>query len=103
MELAGRLGMSEIEFELTTPRYFYHRLQAFEDLQLDAWKRMRMQAFYAFLPHAKKNALRKPADLFRLPGDITLFPEGEERAAMAEILKQASKVDWFGDKIKAVS
>lgn len=103
MELAGRLGMSETEFELTTPRYFYYRLQGFEDLQLEAWQRMRMQAFYAFLPHAKKNVLRKPADLFRLPGDITLFPEGEERAMMAAILKEAVKVDWFGDNVKAES
>lgn len=103
MQAAGRMGMSEQEFELTTPRYFYHRLQGFDYLQIEAWQRTRMETFYAFLPHAKKNALRKPTDMFALPGDEPIFPEGAERAAMAEILKQAAKVDWFGDKTKAES
>lgn len=103
MEMAGRMGMSEIEFELTTPRYFFHRMKGFEDLQVEHWQRTRMAAFYAFLPHAKKNALRKPSDMFHLPGDQTRLPEGEELAIMAARLKEAAKVDWFGDKINAVS
>lgn len=103
MEMAGRMGMSEQEFELTTPRYFHYRSKGFEALQVEAWQRVRMASFYAFLPHAKKNALKKPADLFTLPGDKPKFPEGEERAILAARLKEAMQVDWWGDKTKAES
>lgn len=103
MEMAGRMGMSESEFELTTPRYFFYRMKGFESLQTEHWQRTRLEAFYAFMPHAKKNSLRKPSDLFKLPGDVPQFPAGEELRIMKEQLKAAQKIDWWGDRINAES
>lgn len=96
MEAAGRMGMSEIDFELTTPRYFYHRRKGFERLQEEAWARTRMEAFYSFLPHTKKNALRRPQDLFKLPGDEFDFNYSDaEKAAMLDHLKKVKNIDLF--------
>mgnify|MGYP006921731261 FL=1 len=90
------MGMSEREFLLTTPRYFYYRQKGFEILQTEAWQRTRMAAFYAFLPHTKKNAVRRPQDLFGLPGDaVEVNYAEEERAAMIETLRRAREVDFF--------
>ena len=96
MELAGRLGMSEAEFELTTPRYMYHRQKGFEALQVEYWQRTRMEAFYAFLPHTKKGALKRPTDLFQLPGDVKdiVFTEAEKQRMIAA-LNRAKGVDFF--------
>lgn len=98
MEAAGRMGMSENEFELTTPRYFHYRCKGFEALQVESWQRARIGAFYAFLPHAKKNALRKPADLFTLPSDKRFEPTEAEPEIMRERLRWAKTLDIWGDK-----
>lgn len=91
------MGMSETEFRHTTPRYFYFRQKGFEGLQLEAWQRARIQAFYAFLPHAKKGAIKKPEGLFSLPGDAKQLPEitPEKSKQAAELLAVAKTVDWF--------
>lgn len=95
-EIAGRMGMSEKEFRLTTPRYFYFRRKGFEDLQTESWKRARLQAFYSFLPHTKKGALRRPENLFQLPGENEL-PEYSElqKEAILRHMKAAQGVDIF--------
>jgi hypothetical protein len=96
------MGMSEKEFRLTTPRYFYFRQKGFEALQVEYWQRTRMEAFYSFLPHTKKGALRKPEDMFRLPGENTL-PEYNELqlAAIKRHMEAAQGVDIFaGETIK---
>lgn len=90
------MGLSEREFLNTTPRYFYFRHKGFEALQMEQWQRTRTQAFYSFLPHVKKNALRRPSDLFRLPTDtdyVELTPE-RKREMMAH-LERAKKYDFF--------
>ncbi len=92
--------MSETEFRLTTPRYFYFRQKGFEDARHEQWQIERLCAFYAFLPHAKKGL--KPEKLFRLPGE-GLLPEFSEteREAMLKHLKRAKGVDVFnGQTIK---
>lgn len=90
------MGMSEIEFELTTPRFFYYRQRGFEALQNEAWQRSRLEAFYSFLPHTKKNAMKKPSDLYRLPGDEKeVHISEEERKRMSDLLKVAKNVDFF--------
>lgn len=90
------MGLSEREFLNTTPRYFYYRNKGFDGLQLEQWERTRMQAFYSFLPHTKKNTVRRPSDLFRLPSDADyteLTPE--RKAAMMRHLEIAKNYDFF--------
>ena len=94
--MAGRMGMSEKEFRHTTPRYFYFKQKGFEALQLEHWQRARLEAFYSFLPHAKKGAMNRPSDLFKLPGDEKEINFSEEaKAAMIAHLKRAKGVDFF--------
>lgn len=102
MQQAGRMGWTQDEFWLCTPRYFHNACEGFEGLQIEAWKRARLQAFYSFLPHTKKGALRKPEDMFRLPGENTL-PEYNvaQLAAIKRHMEAAQGVDLFaGETIK---
>lgn len=96
------MGMSEWEFLHTTPRYFFNRQKGFERVQLEQWQRSRLEAFYAFLPHTKKGALKRPSDLFKLPGDEREIQFSEEaKRAMIAHLKRAKGVDFFaGETIK---
>lgn len=97
------MGMSEKEFRLTTPRYFYFMARGFEALQLEQWKRARMTAFYSFLPHAKKNSIKRPENLFKLPGE-EFTPDWSEqmKEAMKQHLERTKGVDLFaGESIKA--
>lgn len=100
MEAAGRMGMSESEFETTTPRYFYHRRKGFESVQLEQARNARQIAFFAVLPHLKKDAVRRPEDLYRLPGDLSRIEQAEkqmegQREKMKELLRRAKDVDFF--------
>lgn len=53
-------------------------------------------SFYSFLPHTKKNALRRPMDLFRLPGDERDIEYTEqERQQMIKHLAAAKNVNVF--------
>lgn len=60
----------------------------------------RLLAFYSFLPHTKKGSLKRPEDLYRLPGDKSSLEAVEERikkerSHMADILRIAKNVDFF--------
>jgi len=99
-EIAGRLGRSEREFRHTTPRYFYFRHKGFESVRLEDARSTRVLAFYSFLPHTKKGSLKRPEDLYRLPGDRTSLETVEamikkERSHMADVLRIAKNVDFF--------
>ncbi len=97
MEAAGRMGMSETEFEITTPRYFFHRRTGFESVQREQARNTRIIAFYAIAPHMKKGAIKRPEDLYTLPGDgkrVREYDE-DERKRLAKLLEIAKGVDFF--------
>lgn len=94
MEAAGRMGMSEQEFELTTPRYFFHRQRGYESAHLDEWKRMRMHLYYSILPHVKKNSIRRPQDLFMLTDEEFRMDE-QTRQTLSDMLRKVKNIDLF--------
>lgn len=92
--------MSEEEFDITTPRYFFARYKGFETLRIDDARNTRIAAFYAFLPHTKKGSLKRPEDLYHLPGDMETLEAIEKRLAkdrehLAKVLKVARTIDFF--------
>lgn len=92
--------MSETEFDITTPRYFYFRHKGFESVRIEEAKNTRIAAFYSMLPHTKKGALRRPEDLYPLPGDVETLETIEKKIAkdrkhMANVLKIAKGIDFF--------
>ena len=95
--MAGRMGMSEREFRQTSPRYFYFRSKGFESVMLEQARNTRLLAFYSFLPHTKKNSVKRPEDLYHLPGDTkgTQVMTDEQRAHMVKVLNIAKTVDVF--------
>jgi len=94
------MGMSEEEFDITTPRYFYFRSKGFESVRHEEARNARTVAFYSFLPHTKKGAVKRPEDLYHLPGDMETLEAIEKRLAkdrehMAKVLKIAKGIDFF--------
>lgn len=94
------MGMSEEEFDITTPRYFFYRHRGFESVRIEDAKNARMVAFYSFLPHTKKGAVKRPEDLYHLPGDMETLEAIEKRLTkdrehMANILRIAKGIDVF--------
>lgn len=90
------MGMSEKEFRLTTPRYFHFRQKGFEANNWEQWRIARTVAFYAFLPHTKKGAIKNPEGLFRLPDEQRLPHLTEEfKAEAARVLEIAKTIDFF--------
>lgn len=61
------MGYTEKEFRTTTPHYFYAAQRGFEQREQAAWERMRWMAYFALMPHIKKNTLKTPADLLSFP------------------------------------
>lgn len=57
---------------------------------------MRLQTFYLSLPHAKKNSLKKPSDLFALPWDakpvINIDPKDYTEEAFRELDKRYANI-----------
>ena len=94
------MGMSEFEFRHTTPRYFYFRQKGFEGLRLEDARNARTIAFFSYLPHTKKGSLKRPEDLYLLPGDKNSLEAIEariakERGHMADVLRIAKNIDFF--------
>lgn len=86
MTIAGRMGMSEHEFDITTPRYFFNRQRGFFDgvfeTEKSNWERARWLAMYSVAPHTSKNL--KVEDLAVFPwenGAKTPKTSKEEMAA----------------------
>lgn len=94
MEAAGRMGMSEQEFELTTPKYFYYRQKGYEAAHTDDWKKMRLHLYYSLLPHVKKNSIKKPQDLFKLTAEEYKMDE-KTYQARADVLRRVKNIDLF--------
>lgn len=93
-EAAGRLGYRESEFWNTTPRYFYAALRGQEQAEQAQWERMRWLAYFSFVPHAKKNALKGPKDLMQFPWET----ERVKRTITAAMVSEAD-AEW--EKMKA--
>ena len=64
---------------------------------LEQARNARLLAFYSFLPHTKKNSVKRPEDLYHLPGDMGTSKHltETERAYMAKVLNIAKTVDVF--------
>jgi len=81
--LAGRCGISESEFYMTTPRYFFSyvnaKIEAENERYKDNWERMRMEAQLVVQPHVKRKI--KATDLIKFPWEAqgTITKEDVER------------------------
>lgn len=100
MQAAGRMGWSQDEFWLSTPRFFQNAyfgwMQQKNEDYIEGLRRTRIAAFYSFLPHTKKGALKKPENLFRLPNENPLPQFTDEfKAEAARVLEIAKTVDFF--------
>lgn len=93
--------MSEREFRLTTPRYFYFRQKGFESVRIEEARNARLIAYFGTRTmYYKLNAYRRPEDLYYLSGDADTLEAIEqrikgERDYMAQVLKVAKTIDVF--------
>lgn len=93
--------MSESEFDITTPRYFYFRHKGFQSVQVEAAKNARLIAYFGTrIMYYKRKAYKRPEDLYPLPGDVETLETIESRIAkdrqhMASVLKIAKDIDFF--------
>lgn len=104
MQAAGRMGWSQDEFWLSTPRFFQNAFFGWREQKkeehIEGLRRTRLVAFYSLLPHMKKGAMRRPEDLYYLSGDADTLEAIEqrikgEREYMAQVLKVAKTIDVF--------
>jgi hypothetical protein len=104
MQAAGRLGWSEEQFWLSTPRFLLNAMKGAASREQEAWERARFIAFYAVQPlkaHANNWRINRPADLLIFDWERhRIKAKAEIDPALIEAWgKQADK--WWQDELMA--
>ena len=104
MQAAGKMGWTQDQFWFSTPRFFENAyfgwLEYQDSVMLANARNARTIAYFSYLPHTKKGSLKRPEDLYPLPGDKNSLEAIEariakERGNMADVLRIAKNIDFF--------
>lgn len=69
-EASGRAAIPFSDFWNITPREFYAYIKGTEKRTTEMWEMTRVQAFYSVAAMQGTEKIKKPSDLFMIPGEV---------------------------------
>lgn len=93
MQAAGRMGLTEMEFELTTPRYFFNARKGWKENEQAKWERSRMVALNSMAPHLNRHEMDNAKRRLTFPWEAFHIGPAMEQE-MARQLEEDCRREW---------